>query len=295
MRIAYFCGGARGLACLRQLLRDGHTIAGVVASSGDPELERQCREHGLTLLVERQPNSEPFAARLAALGADLFVCSGYNRILKPLIFGIPPRGTLNLHGGRLPDYRGAAPINWQIINGESEGGCCVLFMDAGIDTGPIARQERYPIAPDDTHQSLLERTLDIFPRLLADVLRDMERGVLQAVPQDPGAGCHYSRRYPEDSRIDWAALSDREVHNLVRGMFGPYPHAFTERDGERIEIERTSLLADSVKGVPGRAALKRPEGVVVLCRNRGLLVEEVRHRGRRLPAREVMAIGDKFG
>jgi methionyl-tRNA formyltransferase len=295
MKIVYFANGERGRVCLQALLASRHHIAGVVAAGGDAELEALCRSHAIPVHVEPHPNTPAFAHQLASLDADVFVCSGYNRILRPLIFTIPPRGTLNLHGGRLPEYRGAAPINWQIINGEAVGGCCILFMDEGIDTGPIARQELYSIGDDDTHQSVLNRTLEIFPRLLLDVLEELDAGRLRPVPQPSGDGTYYSRRFPEDSRIDWSSQSDREVHNLVRGMQGPYPHAFTMREGDKIDIECTSILADAVRGVPGRVALTRGQGVIVICRDRGILVEDIRLHGRSLKPRDVLKPGDRLG
>jgi methionyl-tRNA formyltransferase len=294
MNVVYFSNGQRGIVCLRDLLRSAHRIRGVVASGADPELERVCVEHDLPLHIEPKPNTPVFADRLASMGADVFVCSGYNRILQPLIFTIPPRGTLNLHGGRLPDYRGAAPINWQIINGEVMGGCCVLFMDEGIDTGPVARQELYPIGEDDTHQSVLDRTLEIFPRLLREVLQEMDAGTLKVAEQDRDEGCHYSRRFPEDSRIHWCFQTDREIHNLVRGMQGPYPHAFTERHDEKMEIERTTLLGETVKGIPGRVVQTKGDGVIVICRNRGILLNEIHFRGTYSSARQVIKVGEKF-
>ena len=139
------------------------------------------------------------------------------------MFDLPPLGTINLHGGKLPEYRGAAPINWQIINGETSGGCSIIYVDEGIDTGDIIAQEIYPIEAHDTHASILEKTLEIFPRLLIQVLEQIENGTVKAQKQDPHAGSYYIRRYPSDSEINWDRLTDIQVHNLVRGMFGPYP------------------------------------------------------------------------
>ena len=292
MNVVYFSKGARGRVCLAALTRTAHRVVAVVATDPEADLTALCRDYGIQLLVERNPNTESFAGQLRALRADVFVCSGYSKILKPIVFSIPPKGTINLHGGRLPQYRGAAPINWQIINGERVGGCCVLYVDEGIDTAPILRQELYDISSDDTHQTVLDRTLEIFPRILVDVLDDIERGSAAARPQSREEGCYFSRRYPDDSRIAWAGQTDEEVHNLVRGMWGPYPHAFTTLRGEKLDVERTSILAETIRGIPGRVALKRDDGVVVICRNRGVLVREVRRDGAVLPARDVLRTGD---
>lgn len=294
MRIVYFSKGARGNACLVEMLREGHTVAAVVTNGQDNYLNKLCVDNGLLLFIPDKPNTLEFAELLKKLSAEIFVCSGYNKILNPLIFTIPPLGTINLHGGRLPFYRGAAPINWQIINGETVGGCCVLFVDEGIDTGPIIRQVLYQISNDDTHQSVLEKTLNIFPKLLTEVLLDFENQNIHAMNQKFEEGCYYTRRYPDDSRIDWERMTDVQVHNLVRGMQGPFPHAFTVRENEKIEIEQTVLLKEEIKGVSGRVALKRSEGVVVLCKNRGILVKGIRIKGQAIKARDFLRVGEKL-
>ncbi len=292
MKIVYFSKGVRGTVCLAAALRAGHRIAAVVAGGPEQDLESLCRDNHLSLHAPANPNTLEFAELLGTLDAEIFVCSGYNRILKPMIFNIPHRGTINLHGGRLPFYRGAAPINWQIINGETVGGCCVLFMDEGIDTGPIIRQELYPITEDDTHASVLDKTLIIFPELLTEVLQGIENDNIRPLKQNLEEGCYYTRRYPDDSRINWRDMSDVQIHNLVRGMQGPFPHAFTFRENEKIEIEHTVLLKEDIKGVSGRVSLKRDDGVIVLCRNRGLLVNEIRIRGETLNPAYIFKMGE---
>jgi len=292
MKIVYFSKGVRGTVCLAEVLRGGHTIAAVVTSGRDDELKSLCESNKLPLYIPENPNTVELAGLLKTLNAEMFVCSGYNKILKPLIFKIPTLGTINLHGGRLPFYRGAAPINWQIINGETVGGCCVLFVDSGIDTGPIIRQELYPISEDDTHQSVLDKTLRIFPKLLTEVLQDFENGNIHASDQNLEDGFYYTRRYPEDSRINWRTMTDIQVRNLARGMHGPFPHAFTFRENEKVEIESTALLKENIKGVSGRVVLKRDEGVVVICMNRGIVVTEIRIRGETLNPRYIFNIGE---
>ena len=292
MNIVYFSKGIRGIACLEAVLQAGYTVAAVIGSGRDDELNTLCEMNNLPLHMPEKPNTLEVAELLKTFEADIFVCSGYNKILKPIIFNIPRLGTINLHGGRLPFYRGAAPTNWQIINGENEGGCCILFLDEGIDTGPIICQESYQIAEDDNHQSILEKVLKIFPRLLVNVLHDFENDNIHSVEQNLDEGCHYTRRYPEDSRINWQTMTDVQIHSLVRGMNGPFPHAFTFRGDEKVEIDRTALLKEEIKGVSGRVPLKRNEGVVVLCQNRGILVKEIRIKGEKLNPRKFFNIGE---
>lgn len=167
-------------------------------------------------------------------------------------------------------------------------------MDEGVDTGPIISQELYQIGENDTHQTVLEKTLTIFPRLLVEALRDFENYKAHAIRQNLEEGCYYTRRYPDDSRINWQTMTDVQVHNLVRGMQGPYPHAFTFRENEKIEIEQTALLREEIKGMSGRVSLKRSEGVVVHCKNRALLIKEIRIKGEVREARDIVRIGEKL-
>ncbi len=292
MKLVYFSKGMRGIACLQAVLEAGHSVSAVVGVSPEEELEALGKEAGFPVLYPERVNAPETVERLRSYGADCFVLSGYNKILRSPVIEIPPKGTINLHGGRLPEYRGAAPINWQIINGEKSGGCCIIYVDEGIDTGDIIAQEIYPITPQDTHASVLAKTLEIFPALLVRVLDQIEDGSVQVVKQDPLAGSYYTRRYPRDSRIHWERMTDVQVHNLVRGMHGPYPAAFTFRGGENVEINQTRLLKETIRGIPGRIPHKRESSVVVLAANRGILVEEITVAGKKLDPAAYFQIGD---
>ncbi len=295
MKIIYFSSGIRGITCLKYLIKKKFHIITVIYVSDDMELVKLCRMFEIKMIKNDLPNTKIFSEKLKTLDADLFILSGYNKILKPIIFTIPPLGVINLHGGRLPQYRGAAPINWQIINGEKIGGCCILFVDTGIDTGPIIRQQLYSIESEDTHISILNKTLKIFPRLLGVTLEAIESGTALGIPQDPQEGCYYTRRCPIDSEINWFLKNDIQVHNLVRAMYGPYPSAFTFCSGIKIEINETQLLNEEIRGISGRISMKREDGVVVICRNRGLLLRKIKVVNKYLQPQKYFNILDILG
>ena len=165
-------------------------------------------------------------------------------------------------------------------------------MDEGIDTGDIIAQEIYPITPDDTHASVLEKTLAIFPPLLERVLKQIKDGTVSAVPQDPNQGGHYRRRYPKDSQIDWVNLTDVQVNNLVRGMHGPYPAAFSYLNGVKVEIDRTRLLDKSLTGRPGAVEFYPDLGFVVFANNRGLVIEQMTMERKSARPEEYLKTGD---
>jgi methionyl-tRNA formyltransferase len=292
MKIVYFSKGIRGATCLAHIIQAGYPVEAIIGVSPEKELESLSQKYQFPVIYPEKLNTTETEKVLKGYQPDLFILSGYNKILKSIILGIPPQGTINLHGGKLPEYRGAAPINWQIINGETTGGCSIIYVDEGIDTGDIIAQEYYPILPDDTHASVLEKTLEIFPPLLVKVLKEIEDGKTNPIPQDPLQGKYYCRRYPRDSKIKWAQMNDDQVHNLVRGMHGPYPAAFTYKGDIKIEIDKTRLLEETIIGIPGRIPQKRGESMIVLARNRALLVEAITVEGKAIAPSELLQIGD---
>lgn len=264
MNIVVFGKGERAARCLAVMAGGGYCPVGVLAEGGDAELAAAANELGVPLL--------PAAESVFEVKPDLLVLIGYTKILKEPMISLPQLGTINLHGGKLPDYRGASVINWQIINGEREGGVAVLYVDEGIDTGDIIAEERFPIAPEDTIKEVVEKTLEIFPRLLLGALRDVERGTV-ARKKQPRAGTYYHKRRPEDGKISWLGMSAESVHNLVRALARPYPGAFTSLGGEKVFIWATRLLStETFRGIPGRIVGRRDGGVVVIANDRGLLV-----------------------
>jgi len=292
MNIVYFSKGVRGSRCLAHILDAGYDVKAVVGVSKEDSLEKLGQQHDFPIIFLDKLNTPETVKVLEAYNPDLFILCGYNKILKSLIINIPPLGTINLHGGKLPEYRGAAPINWQIINGETTGGCSIIYVDEGIDTGDIIAQEIYPITAEDTHASVLEKTLNIFPPLLETVLQQIESGSVKAAKQDLLAGQYYSRRYPRDSHIDWKTMDDIQVNNLVRGMHGPYPAAFTNLGDTKIEIHKTKLLNESINGTPGRVPQKRGKDVIVLAKNRGLLIEKISVDEKEIDPADLIKIGD---
>lgn len=283
MNIVYFGNNPRGVKCLTVLHAAGFNVAAVVVHHGasdKPEpasVHYLAKQYGLPVFDPKNVNSSEFLIELKKIKPDLMVLSGYNQILKREILAFPPKGTINLHGGYLPKYRGGSPINWQIINGETVGACAIIYVDEGIDTGDILAQETYPIGLDDTAGEITEKTLNIFPRLLIEVVNQIKSGAVKPIKQDLALGSYYCKRYPDDGRIVWDKMTAQDVHNLVRGLNGPsLQGAFTFLRDQEIIIWRTKLCSLSIKGIPGRIALKNEEGVIVLTKDSGVLITEIK-------------------
>ena len=167
MRIVYFGNGSRGVKCLQTLVEHREEIIAVVGHpTPESDVVATGRKLGLPVFQPEKVNDTSFADAMAELRPDLNVLAGYNQILRKRIIEIPNKGTINLHGGKLPEYRGTAPINWQIINGETTGGCSIIYVDEGIDTGDIIVQEPYEIGLEDDAATIMQKTIEIFPKLL---------------------------------------------------------------------------------------------------------------------------------
>ena len=298
MRILYFGNGIRGQTCLKTMVNQGENVVGVVAHPGEKStVARLAEKLGLRYFQPKKVNARSFLEEVNKLGPDLCVLSGYNQILRKEILSIPKFGVINLHGGRLPEYRGVAPINWQILNGEVKGGCSIIYVDEGIDTGDIIAQDYYDISPNDDAATATEKTLQIFPPLLVESLARIREGTVKRIRQDPNAGCYYTRRYPKDGEIDWNTMTAVQVHNLVRALVKPYPGAFTHHVTKRIVIWKTSLLTNVIKGIPGRVPLKQNLGAVVIAADRALLIEKVSigESEKIIDARPCFDLGDDLG
>ena len=264
------------MRCFESIVEAGYRICGVVSHNVESELNERASDLGILCVWPDKVNEKTFLSSVKAVDPDLFVLVGYNKILGNTLLGIPRLGAINLHGGKLPEYRGVAPVNWQIINGETTGGCCVLYVESGIDTGDLIQQTFYEIGENDTAEDIVQRQLVLFPPMLLSALDQIESGFVKRQPQNPLSGTYHTRRYPKDSQIDWKTMTEKQVHDLVRGMRGPsYPAAYCYYRGRQCNILRSKRLREDIRGCPGRIALAREEGVIVIASDRGLLITEI--------------------
>jgi methionyl-tRNA formyltransferase len=199
------------------------------------------RHHLKVLQPEKLKNPE-FLAELKSLNADLQIVVAF-RMLPDVVWNIPPIGTINLHGSLLPQYRGAAPINWAVINGEKETGVTTFKLKHEIDTGDILLQESFSIGENETAGEVHERMKEIGARLLVETIKGLADGTIQEKPQEQispsllgkaGMGLHAPKIFTSTCRIDWHRSID-EIHNLIRGL-SPFPGAFTELGDKTIKI-----------------------------------------------------------
>jgi len=255
-----------------------------------PVKAHAARKH-LPLLQPERVRDEVFIRDLAQFRPDLIVVVAYGQILSQPILALPRWGCLNVHASLLPKYRGAAPIQWAIVNDERETGVTIMKMDAGLDTGDILAQQTTPIAAEDNAPRLHERLAAIGAELLLRTIPDYVAG--EIVPRkQPDQGASYARKIMKrDGRLDWTQPA-RALWSRVRA-FVPWPgtYAFIPAQpiGQLLKIWRADL-AEKVSGAPGEILEASRDGIVVACGRHALRILELqREGGRRLQAGEFLA------
>lgn len=307
--------GTADLACasLRALCREPSFQMIAVVSQPDKPKGRDMKlqptpvkelalAEGLPVLQPRRARDEEFIAQLRALQPDLIVVAAYGQILPQSLLDIPRLGCLNVHTSLLPKYRGAAPIQWAILDGDAETGVTIMKMDAGLDTGPMLSTVKTAITPDDNAQTLHDRLAALGGELLVKTIPDYVEGKIPPVPQ-PAEGASYARKISkEDGQIDWAQPA-RVLWNRVRG-FTPWPGAFTHlnEDGKpRLLKTWLAQVEPDLAGAPGEILRADKQGIVVGCGQLSLRILQLqREGGRRLSAQEFLAghplaVGSRLG
>lgn len=295
--------GTARLACasLEALAREpGFSVAAVVTQPDRPKGRalhpqpppvKECALAAkLPVLQPVRAREEAFIGELRGLQPDLIVVAAYGQILPQSILDIPRFGCLNVHTSLLPKYRGAAPIQWAILEGETETGVTIMKMDAGLDTGAILTQQTTPIGAEDDAQTLHDRLAQLGAELLVPTIRDHVAGKITPRSQ-PAEGVSHARKLTkEDGRLDWT-LSARVLWNRIRALT-PWPGAFTHLPDQPhphlLKIWQAEVVPGS--GAPGEILQADKAGIVVACGQEALRVLELqREGGRRMGVLEFVA------
>lgn len=310
MRLVFMGTPDFASASLEALLRSDDSIVGVVTQPDRPKGRGQTLTPSpVKLLAEREkiPLLQPlkmkgpeFLQALAEWKPDLIAVAAFGRILPPAILSLPPLGCINVHGSLLPKYRGAGPIQWAIINGETETGITTMLMDEGMDTGAMLLQEAIPIAQDDTAGSLSPRLAELGGRLLVETIVRLKAGTLMPRPQDASQATMAPLLKKEDGVIDWA-LPAAVLANRVRGL-SPWPGAYvTMAGGNRWTIWRALALPGPVTELPGIVVAVTTKAIHVATGEGVLAVTELQPaNSRRMAVSQYLAghsvaVGERLG
>jgi methionyl-tRNA formyltransferase len=284
-----FCGTPRfAVPTLEKLVEAGFRVHLVVTQPNRPKgrglelVQSPVKESALKLgLPITQPDriktNDEFRAQLTALKSDAIIVVGYGRIIPQWMLDLPPLGNINLHASLLPKYRGAAPIQWAIANGETVTGVTTMRIDAGLDTGDILQQQEIAIVPDDTAETLAPRLANIGARLMVETLRRLQAGTVHPRPQDNSQASLAPILKKEDGVVDFSR-SANDIFNRVRA-FQPWPGAHTKFRRKTLQIIEARPAIDALPPAQLRAEADR---LLVGCaHNTSLELLEIQLEGKK--------------
>lgn len=300
MRIVFMGTPDFAVPSLKALIASGHEVCGVFTQPDKPKSRGMklqpspVKEYSLSIGL---PVFQPAKMRdgealgiLRELEPELIVVAAYGKILPPEILELPRLGCVNVHSSLLPKYRGAAPINWAILNGEDETGVTIMYMAEGLDTGDILAQRSTPIDINENAAELFSRLADLGAELLIEVLEQLDRGTAAAVPQDDNLSCYAPMLSKELSPMDWAKTA-RQLHDQVRGLY-PWPAATAILDTVRYKIVRTGLPGEHSGQAPGTVLQADKRGLRISCGDGEVLeILELQPDGKKVMAASAFLMG----
>jgi methionyl-tRNA formyltransferase len=250
MKIVFMGTPEFSIPSLEVLLKNGYEICAVVTAPDEPKgrgyklspppIKVFALQNNLKVLQPQNLKDPNFINELKKLSPDLIVVVAF-RILPKEVFSIPPLGTINVHASLLPKYRGAAPINWAIINGEKETGVTTFFIDEKVDAGNIILQKKIEIGQDETAGELHDKLAKLGAEALLETVKIIQTGNVQTIKQDETLATPAPKIKKEMCQINWYEMKAEQVHNFVRGL-SPNPGAFTFLNGKILKIYRTKLV-----------------------------------------------------
>lgn len=313
LKVAVFAYNDVGYECLKVLMDGGDEIVAVVTHEDDPKEEiwfrsvaELARAHHVPDYAPSSPNTPAFMDLIRKLAPDLIFSSYYRRLLSRELLAIPRLGGINLHGSLLPKYRGRSPVNWVLINGESETGVTLHYMVEEADAGDIVAQRSVPIAMEDTAVTLFHKLTRAAAELLKESYPLIKAGTAPRIPQDSRLATKFGGRKPEDGIITWErpALA---IYNLVRAVTHPYPGAFTFHQGKKLYIWSAALdgrqpRINERSRFPGTIeAVEKGRGITVSTGQGPLLVTRIQLEGEEelsadvLVERHEVPVGTRLG
>ncbi|XOQ48993.1 MAG: methionyl-tRNA formyltransferase [Eubacteriales bacterium] len=287
MRIIFMGTPDFAVPCLQSII-EKHTVCAVFTQPDKPKgrgyaltpppVKVLAQEKNIPVYQPKTLRTEEAAQLIRDLNPDAIVVVAYGKILPKEILAVPPYGCINVHASLLPKYRGAAPIQWAVINGEKETGVTTMYMAEGLDTGDMLLKEKTEIGPEETAGELHDRLSQLGAELIIKTLQGIEEGTIQRIPQGDSETCYASMLTKELSHVDWNKPA-QEIHNLVRGL-SPWPVANTTFHGKLLKIHKTKI-ADGYSGEAGHPVNANGAFIVCCGGNTALELLEVQYEGKK--------------
>ena len=289
MRIVFMGTPYFSVPVLDALIEAGHEIAGVVTQPDKPKgrgkavamtpVKEKALEHGLSVYQPLKVRTPEFVQVLRELKPDVMVVVAFGQILTKEVLDIPPLGCVNVHASLLPKYRGAAPIQWAVIDGEKETGVTTMMMDEGIDTGDMLEKEIVPIEDEETGDSLHDKLMAAGARLIVSTLKKIQDGTIERTPQTDEETC-YARMLKKDmGDVDWS-LDAHAIERLVRGL-NSWPGTYTKWNGKTVKIWKAKAVDREYEGALGEAVYVDKETILVKTGKGCLSLLELQPEGKK--------------
>lgn len=288
MNIIFMGSAAFAVPSLDAIHNSGHKIVLVVAQPDkpagrgrrltSPPVANEAKQLGLPLYQPKSVRAAKVIEKLGSYKPDMIVIVAYGKILPKEILEMPKFGCVNLHGSLLPKYRGAAPINWAIVNGETESGVTTMFINEEMDAGDILLKKSVQIGDEDTAITLYDKLAQLGAKLITETISKIEKRTIKPERQNHSQATFAPILKKEDGLIDWGRNA-KSIHNLVRGM-QPWPYAYTHLDGKLLRILKTFVTDEESTDTPGTIHLKSSQ-ITVSTGDKMISIEELQLEGKR--------------
>ena len=287
LRIVFMGTPEFAVPSLRTLVEAGHHIVGVITATDkmggrgkgrliESAVKKYAVSQNIKVLQPSNLKNSDFIQELASLEAELQVVVAF-RMLPEMVWNMPAMGTLNLHGSLLPKYRGAAPINWAIINGDKETGVTTFLLKHEIDTGDVLLQKRMAIFHEDTAGDVHDRMMQLGAQAILETVEGLEKGTLKSTAQDDASASRAPKIFHETCQIDFNRPVE-EVYNFVRGL-SPYPAAWTRMDGKSLKI--LMAIESTGRGKTGQILTDNKKYLEIACAQGALRIMTLQQEGKR--------------
>ena len=290
MKIVYMGTPDFAVGTLRELIRSEHEVAAVVTQPDKPKgrgkamqatpVKEEAVSCGIPVYQPQKVREESFVEILEAIAPDVIVVVAFGQIIPKKILDLPKYGVLNVHASLLPKYRGAAPIQWAVIDGEQESGVTIMQMNEGLDTGDMLLAEKVTLAEEETGGSLFDKLSEVGAKLLVKTLDQLAKGEIRPVKQPEESPTAYARMIKKaDGRIVWTWDAVR-IERLIRGL-SPWPSAFTTLKGKTLKIWRAEVRNGDSESAPGEVVRADKNGLIIQTGEGQLAVSELQLEGKK--------------
>ena len=274
---------------LEEILAAGHEVTLVVTQPDKPKgrgkamqyppVKESALAHGLSVYQPKRIREPECIAHLAEYPADIIIVAAFGQILPKEILDMPPYGCVNVHASLLPKYRGAAPIQWAVLNGDQVSGVTTMRMDVGLDTGDMIDKTEVVLAPDETGGSLFDKLAEAGAKLCVKTMEQIKAGTAVYTKQEEAQATHVGMISKQMGKIDWEAPAE-QTERLIRGM-NPWPSAYTKLNGKTLKLWKASVLPEDQAGQAGSVIKADKTGFFVQTGTGILAIEELQLEGKK--------------